>query len=568
MKYEFTYPGTDLDRGRNLIALLGSFWANNYTGIDQLASYTEATALTVKQTLMNLQEVVAGLSRYDVPVFHNELLQPITLRLSELNSVKTNTASFDVTDIGVFDGSIFFDRPLQSDFYAFPLPANLVDTGYLFNKITFPTVALMKNADFIVDTQNQALIFAANPFDNNGFFRQTINADDAAITLWAFSSKFDYDYVFEQFAYAVGLRLRSSEGYRALMNAVVSGLIAGGMSTRALDTAVSAICGIPLALEHETVETVRLDRAGLFIATDKTVYRFSADAEPVVVPGQVLRPGNYLVRGFEIAEFAIRNTYTSPDDAEQVLCQTQPGTTLATTEYDILTTEAHEDIALVLQQETCSRVRKNLDRLALDAGFLSACFWGDLVFEDRDVPLEVITDHPSGYTYVKFGVGGLPADVEHFFDEIHTRGIARLQSANPPCPPQQIRGTLAHVLDLRKNLEFEPTPDTLPKTINPLRFLIENVLRNNIFVARIIVSALGRNALGLYNIRHLRELIPPQTAMLVVFELATEIEKIYPDNLVEQVGFFTGAAPVADSVPDSLIADLGATARSISGTCQ
>ena len=568
MKYEFTYPGTDLDRGRNLIALLGSFWANNYTGIDQLTSYTQATALAVKQTLDNLREVVACVDRHDVPVFHSELLQPITLKLSQLNSVKTNTANFDATDIGVFDGTISFDRPLQSDFYTFPLPANLVDIGYLFNKITFPTIALMKNADFIVDTQNQALIFASNPFENDGFLRQAADTDDATITMWAFSSKFDYDYVFEQFAHAIGIRLRSSDGYRALMNAVISGLVAGGMSARALDTAISAICGIPLALEHETVEVVRLDRAGLFIATDKTVYRFNANAEPVVIPGQTLQPGNYLVRGFEIGEFALRNTYASPDDVEQVLCQVQPATILATNEYDVLATENNDDIAIILQQETCSRVRKNLDRLALDAGFLSACFWGDLVFEDRDVPLEVITDHPSGYTYVKFGVGGLPADVEYFFDEIHSRGIARLQQAAEICPTPQIRGTLAQVLDFRKNIEFEPTPDTLPKTINPLRFLVENVLRNNIFVVRIIVSALGRNALGLYNIRHLRELIPPQTAMLVVFELATDVEKIYPDNLTEHVEFFTGAAPISDTVPDTLVDDLGATARSISGTCQ
>jgi hypothetical protein len=566
-KYEFTYPGTDLDRGRNLIALLGSFWANTYDASDQLASYTTATAETVKQTFANLLEVVAAISRYDVPVFHTELMQPVTLKLSEMNSDATNLANFDETDVGVFDGTLLFDRPMQSEFYAFPLPAKLVDVGYMFNKITFPTVALMKNADFIVDTNNNALVFADNPFENDGYARRKTDANDTEITLWAFSNKFDYDYVFEQFAYAVGIRLRSSDGYKELMNAVITGLIDGGAATKTLETAISAICGIPLALEHETVDVVRLDRHGLFIATDKTVYRFNENAEPVVVPGQVLRPGNYLVRGFEVSEFFLGNTYSSPDSAEQVICQIQPDTVLATDNYEILATEADEDLALILQRETCSRVRKDLSQLALDAGFLAACFWGELVFENREVPLEVITDHPSGYTYVKFGVGGLPADVEYFFDEIHQRGIARRQQQET-CPPTQIRGTLAHVLDYRKNIEFEPTPETLPKTINPLRFLVENVLRNNVFVVRIIVSALGRNAIGLYNIRHLRALIPPQTAMVVVFELAADVEKIYPDKLTERIEFFTGAEPAFDPVPHTLIRDLGATARSISGTCQ
>lgn len=567
-KREFVYPGTDLDRGRNLLALLGSFWANSYTGIDQVSSYVTTTAETVKQTFKNLLEVVAATSRHDLPVFHEETFFPVGIRLSELNSAKTNTVRFS-DSAAVFDGTLTFDQPIQSELYVFPLPQKIVDIGYLFNKVTFPTVALMKNADFLVDIENRALVFAANPFENEGFLQQKIiGTGDTEITLWAFSGKFDYDYVFEQFAYTIGLKLRSSEGYKELMNASLTGVIDGGMTAKMLDTAVSAICGIPLALEHETVETVRLDRHGMFIATDKTVYRFNGNAEPVVVPGQELHPGNYLVRGFEISEFFVSNTYLPAGTTEQVVCDVPPETLLATNAYEVLATETDEDIALILQQETCSRVRKDLTTLALDAGFLSACFWGDLVFENKDVPLEVIEDHPSGYTYVRFGVGGLPADVDHFFDEIHRRGIERIQEADETCPPQRLRATLAHVLDYRKNIEFEPTAATLPKTINPLRFLVENVLRNNVFVVRIIVSALGQNALGLYNIRHLRALIPPQTAMIVVFELAADVDKIYPDSIAENVEFFTGMEPVNDSVPHTLVRDLGATAHVISGTCQ
>ena len=80
-KRELTYPGTDLDRGRNLLALLGSFWTDVYTGSDQINSYTGATAEVVKQTLKNLYEVVAGLSRHDIPIFHEETIFPIVIRL-------------------------------------------------------------------------------------------------------------------------------------------------------------------------------------------------------------------------------------------------------------------------------------------------------------------------------------------------------------------------------------------------------------------------------------------------------------------------------------------------------
>jgi hypothetical protein len=186
------------------------------------------------------------------------------------------------------------------------------------------------------------------------------------------------------------------------------------------------------------------------------------------------------------------------------------------------------------------------------------------------VPLEIDSAHPSDYTYIKFRVGGHPADVEYFFDEIHARGIAAAQSPTDPCHPTRRKGTLAHLLDRRVNPEGEPTAQHLPTTINPLRFLVENVLRNNVFTVRILVSALGQNRLGLYNIRHLRQLLPPQTAMLVIFELDADKDVVNAESqLNETVTYFRGMTPVTDTLttPQNVV-DLGATARLISGTCQ
>ena len=139
-----------------------------------------------------------------------------------------------------------------------------------------------------------------------------------------------------------------------------------------------------------------------------------------------------------------------------------------------------------------------------------------------------------------------------------------------PCQPaHKRRGTLAHLLDKRVNSGTEPTAAHLPKTINPLRFLVENVLRNNVFVVRIMVPALGKNRLGLYNIRHLRQLLPPQTAMIVIFELAPERVTVNgPDNVREILNTFTGMERQKDTLPSTLVRDFGAYARVVSGTCQ
>jgi len=569
-KRVFTYPGTDFDRGKNLIALLGTFWADIYEGSDQLLSYTTAVGETLNQSYSNLLSVLAGVSRYDLDVFHKEFIAPIRLKRSELNTIRTTEFLFDNTNKVFNEQELFFNRPLKQDLFSFPLPARLVRVGYVFNKIAFPTVSLVHQIDFVIDTMRNALVFAENPFTNAGFSKNIVGPQDSEeMTVWGFSCDYDYDYVFNQFAYALGLRLRSSEGYKELMNAVFSGFIDSGLTSKTLDAALSAITGIPLALDHEQVEVIRTDRQGLFIATDKNIYRFHCDAEVVVSEGQVITPGTYLIAGLTVSEFFTSSTYKEIDNENELVCTVKPEVLLATSDYETMVTETTgEDILVSVEQKDCQKIKKDLTQLALDSGFLLQCFWGDLVFENKEVPLEVQEQHESGYTFVRFGLGGFPADVDRFFEELHARGVYEVENPPEDCKGKKPRGTLARVLDRRKNLTSEPTADTLPSKINPLRFLIENVLRNNVFVVKIVVSTLGQNAVGLYNIRHLRKLIPPQTAMIVVFELNGGTEKIGPEYVKETVETFVGMEPAVDTVPETLVKDLGVTARIISGTCQ
>jgi len=572
-KPEFIYPGSDFDKSRVLISLLGSFWSRTFAGKDQIESYALGTAHIANQTHRNLLETVAAVSRFDVPLFHTETLVPVVIKKSEANNVKTASPRFDRTS-APFNANITFNQPANVAFFSFPLPEKLADVGQLFNRITFPTAALTKNVDFVIDSDDAALVFNTNPFDNPAFLRRavTVNGvDDEEITLWGFCGKFDYEFVFHQFAYAVGIKLKTSQGYKDLTNAVINGLIDGGASAATLDLAFAAICGIPVSSEPtETVEVVDYDSHGLLVVTDKTVYRFSGNANAVVSVGQVISAGTQLIRGIDIKEFFVGNTYATHFAADvSLLCCPPPNNVLVDNAFEPLVTESDDVILLDPNTYTCQPARREITALALDGDYLSACFYGDLVFENRQVPLEVITDHPLGYTYLKFKLGGFPADAERFFDEIHARGVAAAEAAPQPCVDGRRRGTLAQLLDKRVNPFAEPTAENLPRTINPLQFLVENVLRNNVFVVRILVSTLGQNSLGLYNVRHLRRLLPPQTGMIVVFELSAGTDTIDPEHSVaETITTFTGMQPKRDTVPVSFVNDRGATARLVSGTCQ
>ncbi|NDC55331.1 MAG: hypothetical protein EBZ69_00600 [Alphaproteobacteria bacterium] len=569
MKNQFVYPGSDLDRAKNLIALLGTFWSRTYTASDQLSSYVTATALTVAQTHRNTLEVAAALSRYDVPLFHNEKFVPIVIYRGQTNSAATNTAKFN-RDVARFDGEIKFDVPIDDQLWAFPLPKNLANVAKIFNKITFPTVALSPNLDFYIDTDNHAIIFLQNPFENPGFLKRSVpvnGKEDEEITLWAFSGDYDYDYVFNQFAYALGIKLKTSQGYKDLTNAIFDSLIAGGASAKDIGIALAAICNIPVVIDQvETTEDISYDAYGLFIVTDRNIYRFAEKAEPVVSVGQRVFAGQPLIDGFDIIEFRPKNQFNNL--AEDLPSYRQAVTDfLVTSGYEYVTTENDENVFLNTA-ELCPVFKKDLAALALDNGFVSACFYGDLVFENKEVPLIVDTDHPTKYTYVHFELNGLPSDVKKFFDEVHHRGIELARNQDECDVPGKKLGTLAHILDRRKYAETEPQPEHLPASINPLRFLVENVLRNNVFVVRITVSALGQNHLGLYNIRHLRQLLPPQTAMIVIFELGAAPDKVAAaDNVGEAVSYFVGMEPATDNMPNENVLDLGATLSLISGTC-
>jgi len=568
-KPEYVYPGSDLDRGKTLISLLGSFWARTYTGVDQVRSYTDTAAFAVAQSHRNLLELVAAMSRYEIPLFHTEVITPIVLRKSDTNRTDKNRARFNAGKYK-FNAGVLFDSYIGDNFFSFPASNKLVNVAQIFDKITFPTLTLLNNVDYFIEPDTGTISFVDNPFDNPGFARTavTINgAPDEEIVLWGFMGEFDYEYVLNQFAYALGVQLKTSQQYKNLINAIFSSLIDGGATAANLDAALAAICGVPVvAAPTEVVEVIEQADKYTTIVTDKNVYRFAANVVPRVSVGQTVRAGDQLIRGVEVNEFFVGNTYL-PDEGDRVV-YASPTKLLVNHAYENIAEENESEIILD-GGGVCPPPPKPLAGLALDKHFLAACFYGDLVFENRVVPLQVNTDHPTGYTYVHFALNGFPADVAKFFDEVHARGIVAAAQQRDPCRAGRRVGTLAHLLDKRKNPDGEPSPEHLPAEINPLRFLIENVLRNNVFVVRINTAALGQNRLGLYNVRHLRQVIPPQTAMIVVFELAPPTEKIDAENFVsEQVVYFKGIEPQTDTIDENYVQDLGALLTRLSGTCQ
>lgn len=515
------YPASDFDRAKRMMGVLGSFWTRTFTSTEQVRNYAETKCQLETQTYQDVLEAVAALSRFEVPIFHKDTWYLLTLRESAMNTAATTMRKFNEAGVDFNDNNAY-DAPVVRQYYRFVAPSTVAAMPLIMNRLTTPSVVLTDGIDYKLE--NGVLVLRDNPFENELLPIRPIfeNGEvvDREVALWVFRGDFDWHHVYDHFGYVLNIFLKSSKNYRDFVNAIFDALVVGSPGG-AVDLAFSAIADVPLVREtQETVEVILRDCTQLQIITDRHVYTFRNTAEPTVAVGDVVYAGDALTDALRIDEF------------------------------------------------NSGEIPAGLTQLALGKGFLLSCFYGDLVFEDKDVPLIVNSDHVTGYTYCSFAIGGFPGDVDRFFEEFHTRGIHadNLRDASPTCAGDR-RGTLAQLLDTRVNRTGEPLARHLPATINPLKFLITNVLRNNAYLVRIRAGALGRGKLGLYNMRHLKRLLPPHTAVFIAVELPAQSDTITAASISEQITHLQGLTPASDTIATDSMSER-IIIRLVSGTCQ
>jgi len=486
------YPSSDLDRGRKLLGLLGSFWSGLYDGRDVVQKLCEARAEVEQQNWLNLMEAVRSFSRYEVPIFHKRNWHLWVIKQSE------------------WDGDVWEGPP------------GLDSAPAITNRLADPSVVLTSGTDYFVTLASDGsgdcrVEFASDPFDNplwgtRPVFDADGNQSDTELFLWVFRGDFDLKQVYDHWGYVLGLSLQSSEAYRDLLNSIFDA-VAGGTGLREIQLAFAAMTGLPLAQGGETVEQVVEDARGKVVVTEKGAYRLPPKAALGVAVGDALTPGQSLTPDLQFAELN--------------------------------------------RGQVPSWVRA----LSLGRGFLVGRFHSDLVFDNRDLPTTVTTGD-DGYTRIEFPVGGFPLDVEVFWDMVHEGGKAR-------------GDTLAELLDSRTNKEGQPGPSNLPAAINPVKFLCENVLRNNATLVRVKMSGIAPGAIGLSPARLLRKIVPPGSALLVLIEVSPEADSVILNvsptaespGGTHAISSFSGAETVSETIGEASL-PARASAWKVSGTCQ
>lgn len=464
------YPLNDLDRADTILSFLGSLWATSYQGQHQVADVIRGKASLEKQTHLDLLELVASTSRFDVPLFHTDNWYLLRLSESDLNTGQSSLPRY-VGDATYGPGGIAYDTPVSQTLHVWDIDEDLVSVPMLLNRITEASLTLVEGTDYVVE--DGAIKFRKNPFDNPRIAKRDVidregNTVDREVGLWVYRGQFDYKTVYRQFGYVLQLNMQSDQNYKDLINAVMDALVEGSAVDH-LEQAMSAVTGIPLVREDlEIVERVISESGRNLVITDKHVYRFSTSATITVEAGDTLNAGDPMSDGLLFYDMGRGET----PPAEKV------------------------------------------PAITTGRGLLAEGYFGDLTWRNVDVTLN--REDVDGRVKVSWELGGWPGDVEKFFDDMHAKGLSD-------------GTTLAQLLDTRPNPSGEPPLGALPTTINPAQFLAENVLRNNGIIAVIQIDE-GVRGVGLEAARILRKVIPPHALLLLVVTVPYTEDPITMDS--------------------------------------
>lgn len=449
------YPRGDLDNSNTLVSGLGTFWTTVFQGTGKLGAFYRGQLDLFEQLYTRYTEILASQGRKTIPPFSRQWWTAVVLRASDL-SVVDGLYTYGMQNMVYAGGQNYGEAYTAKVSY----PTNVSLMRLLMNRITMPSMVLSSGIDY--DIVDGRLRFATDPLSSEYVIRRPVYGPNNTVidyeaVLWGFSADVDNNNLWRYIGAAYTFTPPASQAANDALNTLIDSQITG-LTMQQLITFLSAITGVPCCIEaRETVETVLTDNQ-VQVITDKHVYTYPAGTTPIVAVGDVVAAGDQLVDTVKV-------------------------------------------------QELCSNALKMSDlpaTLSLDNKFLGGGYSAGLTFANTEVPLQYIGPDSDGIVEVRFAVDGAADDVSAFWSHVHARG-------------KTLGRTLANALDQRDNPSGEPMQASLPATVNPLRLVLYELMRNSLLLIRIKSSLLPEGNM-LTEIQRLRSMLTPTTAYLLLLE--------------------------------------------------
>lgn len=401
--------------------------------------------------------------------------------------------------LGAYGGSSLIYGQTQGA--AWDLPPGLAGVSQIYNRISGPSASLYEGLDFKLDQESGKIIFKSNPFSDSRFAVKDIlsPSGDRDTELALWLHNAKFDTKSIQQIYGLPV------GVDGISGEDYKGLVNNVYDSLILGMSLGRMAGIlghslqtPVSKDNEIVE--RIHNSGRkVIITDKNVYFMSPKSSATVSIGDPVLAGTSLSTGLKIQE--LRNG---------------------------------SDIT-------------GINAITLGGGLISNQFTYDLSFVNKTVPTKVVTR--NNLTELTFEVGGHPFDVDHFWETVHRNGVAQGK-------------TIAQGLDRRAVKVGEPAPESLPDSINPLRFLVDEVIPGGITLITVKADEVSRK---IPRLDIIPDLVSLGNGVFFIFEAPLAMDSYFD---VQSAGAdkYTGVETVQEYVPLSLLGS-AVTVKSISSQC-
>jgi hypothetical protein len=185
----------------------------------------------------------------------------------------------------------------------------------------------------------------------------------------------------------------------------------------------------------------------------------------------------------------------------------------------------------------------------LTKGFIGNDFMYDMGFVN-DYVIPTVTSAANGSTDFRFYIGGHPLDVERFWEMVNERGEA-------------MGVTLAEGLDKRVDKVGQPEKESLPGYINPLRFLVDEMMPGGFTLVSIKVEAISD---GLPNLTMIPALVPLGSGIFFIFEAPLAIDSLF--NVQSNSEDKYTAMETVEGYIDSDLLNSAVTLKSVSSSCE
>ena len=380
------------------------------------------------------------------------------------------------------------------------LPIGVVGVSQIYNRVSEPSASLFETIDYNIDRRSNRIVFKINPFNNAKFPRELITNNDGTVDeqLTMWFHMAKIDKKAVQRFYGVPIGIDGESG-DSYKDLVNQ--VYDCLIEGPSSYKISKVIGdsIECPISKNTETVIDISEGSrTIIVTDKEVYYAPEGAESTVTLGQTIAPGISLSDALSIKEI-------------------RRGVNL-----------------------------DNLPSLTIGAGLVDNSILGNLSFVNDNVPVDTVK--VGSRVNVTFKIGGHPFDVDQFWKLVRKNEDKKKIS-------------LAHILS-KTPAGKEVDEVTLPRQINPLRFLVDELMPRGV---NLITIKAGRLLKSIPRLDAVLEVCPLNSFLFFIFETPLVIDDSLEVVSESEVGYTAANTISSDQSISNL--DSKVTIKSISSQC-